>query len=929
MLKNTTIKKRLRKHRKKRSLTLLTVLAVSLCCLTYAAAGPVPVFAAGGNSNYSLEGAKYQLYTNEGCTTKAKDVNGKNALLTTDADGKAGVLEMDTGTYYAKEVTPGKGYKLDTTVHKVKVTESDTKSVPASFTSKEPPAYGTPNFRVYKTATEEKYMDYSKFLGTEFTVKYYAVEKKSEIAAASPKDQWTFVTVKKDPPAYDNDPSHYYAGFDWQTDTPVSSSRQDKSFYLDSKGRRVLPLGWFTIEETKAPAGFKLTDEVYYGHIYQESEGSDAVTVMEGQNIHGDLIKEIVFRDEPNDVYIKKTDTSSGKELAGVRLQVLQGSTVRDEWVSSSGEHKIEGLEAGTYTLREVSAPYGYDLADDVSFVVKEGEDTHVEMKNTPVTVTTSAADHDTGKRIGSVKTSEIITDSVHMTGLHAGRKYKVTGKLMDKASGKPIKSGSSDVTASKEFTATAAVMDVKVDFTVDSSQFKAGTKAVVYETLLRTSPVHGESVPAELQKHENINDTAQTIVYPGISTTASGKASGTRNILAGANAVITDTVSYTGLLAGETYRLEGELYDKTTGQLTGIKSSAEFKAAAENGTASMEFSFDADGMAGHTLVVFETLKSGSTVLVDHKNKDDAAQTIYIPKIGTTAGIAGDNHEIKDIISYENLLPDTDYIFRGWLVNTATGEKVPGSDGSVTLSTGSKTSGQAEMVMKTDGFDEMNGRSMTAFEELYIVVKTGGAGKEIPVAYHKDRNDKSQTVEIYQDLKIQKNVTGNLGDLTKIFEYTAEFTDLVPGAAYTAEGDDEKTFNADASGKATVPFKLKDDQKVTIKQLPKNAKYKITEAPSDHVAEYRVFSEDMADKGAKIVKLEGSNGDEAAKALSTALETVNMFDGTVVVLWENNRDLATLTAVRTFTGIRLLALTIVLTGTAALLARRKRNREEI
>ncbi len=917
------------RQRKKVSPGMLTVLAVCLCCLACAALTPQRAFAASANSQYSLEGAKYQLYTNQNCTTKAKDANGKNALLTTDADGKTGVLEMDPGTYYVKEITPGKGYKLDTSVHTIKVTESNTAGSPASVTSKEPPVCGTPAFRVYKTATEEKYVDYTKFLGTEFTVKYYDVSKKSEIAAAEPRDQWTFVTVKKDPPGFDNDPSHYYAGFDWQTDTPSASSRPDKSFYLDKNGNRVMPLGWFTIEETKAPAGFKLTDEVIYGHVYQESEGGDAVTVMEGQDIYGDAVKEIVFRDEPNDVFVKKTDSVSGKELAGAKLQVLQGSTVKDEWVSAAGEHKIEGLEAGTYTLREISAPYGYDLADDVSFVVKEGEDTHVEMKNTPVTVTTSAVDSDTGKRIGSVKTSETVTDTVHMTGLHAGRKYKVTGRLMDKASGRPIKSGSSEVTASKEFTATAAVMDVKVDFTVDSSQFTGGTKAVVYETLLRTSAVHGESVPAELQKHENINDTAQTIVYPGIRTTASGKASGTRSILAGADAVITDTVSYTGLLANETYRLEGELYDKTSGQLTGIKSSAEFKAAAENGTASMEFSFDANGMAGHTLVVFETLKSGSTVLVDHKNKDDAAQTIYIPKIGTAAGISSDNHEIKDIISYENLLPDTDYVFRGWLVNTATGEKVPESDGSVTLSTGSKTSGQTEMVLKTDKFDEMNGYSMTAFEELYIVVKTGGADKEIPVAYHKDRNDKSQTVEIYQDLKIQKNVTGNLGDLTKIFEYTAEFTGLVPGASYTAEGDDEKTFNADASGKATVPFKLKDDQKVTIKQLPKSAKYKITEAASDHVAGYRVFSEDMADKGAKIVMPEGSNGEEAAKALSTALETVDMFDGTVTVLWENNRDLATLTAVRTFTGIRVLALTIVLAGTAALLARRKRSREEI
>ena len=85
----------------------------------------------------------------------------------------------------------------------------------------------------------------------------------------------------------------------------------------------------------------------------------------------------------------------------------------------------------------------------------------------------------------------------------------------------------------------------------------------------------------------------------------------------------------------------------------------------------------------------------------------------------------------------------------------------------------------------------------------------------------------------------------------------------------------------------------------------------------------------MADKGARIGKLEGSNGEDAAKALSTALETVDMFDGTVVVLWENNRDLATLTAVRSYLGIWAFALALVLTVTAALIIKSKRYREEV
>ena len=89
-----------------------------------------------------------------------------------------------------------------------------------------------------------------------------------------------------------------------------------------------------------------------------------------------------------------------------------------------------------------------------------------------------------------------------------------------------------------------------------------------------------------------------------------------------------------------------------------------------------------------------------------------------------------------------------------------------------------------------------------------------------------------------------------------------------------------------------------------------------------------MFSEDMADKGAKIVTEEANNGDEAAKILATAKETVDLFDGTIVVVWENNRDLATLTGVKTYLSIWAAALALVLAGLVMVLARRRRYASE-
>ncbi len=158
------------------------ILAMSLGCLSFAGFNADRAFAESANRQYSLEGARYQLYTDEACTTEAMDANGNSAVLVTDAGGNSGSLNMNTGTYYAKEVAASTGYKLDTAVYTVTVTESNTEASPAAFTSNEPPVYGSPVFKVFKTSIGEGYEDYSKFIGAEFTVKYYDVADKAEIS---------------------------------------------------------------------------------------------------------------------------------------------------------------------------------------------------------------------------------------------------------------------------------------------------------------------------------------------------------------------------------------------------------------------------------------------------------------------------------------------------------------------------------------------------------------------------------------------------------------------------------------------------------------------------------------------------------------------------------------------------------------------------
>ena len=175
---------------------LSLIMVISLGCLIGTGIIAGGVYAAGGNSQYSLEGAKYRLYTDAACTAAARDADGNEAVLTTDAKGNANTLTMEAGTYYAKEIKASKGYKLDPKIYTVTVKGSDTGTDPATFTSREPPVYGEPDFIVFKT-DKTGAAAYSELTGALFAVKYYDVATKAEIGDDEPKDVWTFRTVKK------------------------------------------------------------------------------------------------------------------------------------------------------------------------------------------------------------------------------------------------------------------------------------------------------------------------------------------------------------------------------------------------------------------------------------------------------------------------------------------------------------------------------------------------------------------------------------------------------------------------------------------------------------------------------------------------------------------------------------------------------------
>ena len=134
-----------------------------------------------------------------------------------------------------------------------------------------------------------------------------------------------------------------------------------------------LPFGEYYVKELKAPEGFVSSDEVL--EFVAEYQGQETKIVS----------LQAVKKNEPTTAEFTKSDLTTGVELEGARLKVMdKDGNVIDEWTSEKDKpHVIKRLVVGeTYTLHEEFAPYGYLKATDVTFKVKDtAEAQKVEMK--------------------------------------------------------------------------------------------------------------------------------------------------------------------------------------------------------------------------------------------------------------------------------------------------------------------------------------------------------------------------------------------------------------------------------------------------------------------------------------------------------------------------------------------------------------------
>ena len=135
----------------------------------------------------------------------------------------------------------------------------------------------------------------------------------------------------------------------------------DKPHYIEK-----LPAGDYTLTEVKAPDGYAFAESVPF-------------TVLPTGEV-----QRFEMRDNVIKVEISKVDITTNKELPGAELIITNKDGKKiDRWVSTDKPHYIEKLPAGEYTLTEITAPDGYDIAESIRFtVLPTGEVQTVVMKD-------------------------------------------------------------------------------------------------------------------------------------------------------------------------------------------------------------------------------------------------------------------------------------------------------------------------------------------------------------------------------------------------------------------------------------------------------------------------------------------------------------------------------------------------------------------
>ena len=640
----------------------------------------------------SLAGAVYGVY------------HGSDLIdqYTTNASGQFTTKEYVCGdNWYIQEISPSSGYLLDTTKYPV---------------GAEPDKYTLEHNQIPIGVKEQAIKGKIQ------------IHKQYETLEGTPKDEAAaeFQVYLKSAGSYDKAKAS-------ERDTIITSA----SGYAVTKN---MPYGTYIVHQTKGGAGREFVDDF------------EVVISANNQTYSYELLNEL------KNGQLKIIKTSDDGKVEGIQFRVTRLADNYSKVYTTDASGLIltetlpifednEGKTKYQYRVEELDTKetFGYALPDPQIVELSEGEIASVCFHNVPIEIGTKATVE--GEKEVDPLDKVTLTDTVSYTGLVPGKEYRATGVLMDKETGEKLLVDGKEITAETVFVPETKNGGVDVTFIFDATGLH-GKEIVVFEDLYRENVL--------LATHADINDEGQTIKVknPEIGTTASFE--GEKEIDPLDKVTLTDTVSYKDLTPGKEYRVTGVLMDKSNGKellINGEKVTAEatFVATEASGSVDVTFIFDATGLHGKGIVVFEDLYRENVLLATHEDINDEGQTVKIknPEIGTKATadgkkeITADKITITDVVSYKDLTPGKEYKLTGVLMNKATNDKLLIDGKEITAEatfTPKATTGEVEMTFTFDA------RELTAETEVVVFEKLYRDGIEIAV--HADIEDEGQTVKI-------------------------------------------------------------------------------------------------------------------------------------------------------------------------------------
>ena len=514
------------------------------------------------NGEYSLKDAQYGLFTsNDVVGSPTGEVVKQGALpkytLITDDNGYAKLTYIESGTWYLKELKAPQGHQLDTRTYKLIVKKGQPEvhwsgeyRVPTQYTTDKPiekvtnptPEIGTTlkDDQGLKTVDAKPItlvdtVSYKNLTpGIEYTVSGRLMDKETgnELSPA------VTATTKFTPTS-----ANGTVDIKFTLDASKLGGKKVVAFEKVSEGGNVVASHedindegqTVTIKKPTPPAPPAPTPKI-------------GTTLKDDQGVKEVEAKQVTLVDTVKYTGLKvgKEYTVSGRLMdkeTGNELSPAVTATTKFTPTATEGTVDIKfTLDASKLGGKKVVA---FEKVSESGKVVASHEDINDEgqtvvVKTPNPSIGTTLKDDQGAKEVEPKQIT--LVDTVKYTNLIVGKEYEVSGRLMDKETGKEL---SPAVTATTKFTATQSNGSIDIKFTLDASRL-AGKRIVAFEKVSQGGKV--------VATHEDINDEDQTVKVkspnPSIGTTLKDD-KGAKEVEP-KQVTLVDTVKYTNLIVGK-----------------------------------------------------------------------------------------------------------------------------------------------------------------------------------------------------------------------------------------------------------------------------------------------------------------------------------------------------------------------------------------